>query len=588
MTEAMPQALPDRGPVVEVDHRTRMRILFAILMTLFLSALDQTIVGTALPRIVTDLGGNELYTWVVTIYLLTATISGPIYGKLSDQFGRRPLLMFGVGLFLVGSALCGMASDMTQLIVFRGLQGLGAGSIFPIALAVIGDLFTPRERGKYQGLFGAVFGLSALIGPALGGLITDTIGWGWVFFVNLPIGVVALAIVWRLLPAVRLEGVTRKVDYLGAFVFTLALVPILVGFTNKQSLEWTDPWVGGLIVAGLLIGVVFLWIESRAAEPIVPLGLFRDRTYSATQVATFLASFGFFGAIVFLPRWFQVVNGSSATESGYQILPLLAGLIISSIVSGAIVSRTGRSKGLVLVALGLMAVGSYLFTQLHRDTPTPLLWAWMFILGAGIGPTLSVFTLVIQNAVPTDKLGVATSNLTLFRQVGGTVGLAIAGTVFGSTLTTEAPRQIEGRLLAAGVPPDQVERFGSGVAGASFDQDEIAGVGDLGARLLEQVPEQFRAFVEPLIPTIVAGIHEAFSLGIAQTFWLGVGASLLAVAASLVIRDVPLRGRVDTRESGELAGTATAPPAGERQPLLATEPAATGPARDATPRGEPA
>src|SRR5688572_19363355 len=254
---ATPAAAAPSGPNISIDPRARLEILFAILLGLFLSALDQTIVGTALPRVVTDLGGNELYTWVVTIYLLTATITGPIYGKLSDQFGRRNLLMIGIGLFLAGSALSGLSQDMFQLILFRGIQGLGAGALFPISLAVIGDLFTPAERGKYQGLFGAVFGVSALIGPALGGFLTDQISWHWVFFVNLPVGAVALAIIWRLMPAHQRSGVTRKVDWVGVFVFTLALVPILVGLTNKQALDWLDPWVGGLLVVGLALLALF-------------------------------------------------------------------------------------------------------------------------------------------------------------------------------------------------------------------------------------------------------------------------------------------------------------------------------------------
>ena len=394
----------------------------------------------------TDLHGNDLYTWVVTIYLLTSTITGPIYGKLSDQFGRKRLLMFGITLFLVGSALSGLSQSMGQLIIFRGIQGLGAGAIFPIALAVIGDLFTPAERGKYQGLFGAVFGISALIGPALGGFLTDNVGWHWIFFVNLPIGAVALVIIWRLLPPLHTAGVSRKIDYLGVAVFTAALVPILIGLTNKQTLEWTDPWVGGLIVLGLLLGVVFVWVESRATEPIVPLGLFRNRTYSVSMVAVFLAGFGFFGAIIFVPRWFQVVLGSSATESGYQILPLLAGLIISSVVSGQIISRTGRYKWLTVGSLVILGIGMLLMTQLRADTPPPTLWVWQFIAGLGIGPTLAVFTIIVQNAVPWQQLGVATSNLTFFRQIGGTVGLAIAGTIFGSTFRSEAPVQIGNQL----------------------------------------------------------------------------------------------------------------------------------------------
>ncbi|MEO6351159.1 MAG: MDR family MFS transporter, partial [Candidatus Limnocylindrales bacterium] len=452
---------PPTGTNLRMSPRARAEILFAILLGLFLSALDQTIVGTALPTVVTDLKGNELYTWVVTIYLLTSTITGPIYGKLSDQFGRRNLLMIGIGLFLIGSFLSGLSQDMFQLILFRGIQGLGAGALFPISLAVIGDLFTPSERGKYQGLFGAVFGLSAIIGPALGGFLTDQISWHWVFFVNLPVGAVALAIIWRLLPAHQASGVTRKVDLLGVFVFTLALVPILIGLTNKQALEWTDPWVGGLIVLGLVLLGVFVWIESRAKEPIMPLGLFRNRTYSISIIAAFFASFGFFGAIIFLPRWYQVVNGSSATESGYQLLPLLAGLIIASIISGQIVSRTGRYKWMTVAALITLTTALFLLTNLRADTPPPVLYIWQFIAGVGIGPTMAVFTIIVQNSVPWQMLGAATSNLTFFRQIGGTVGLAIAGTVFGSTLRNEAPRQIGAELVKAGVPPEQVAQLGT-------------------------------------------------------------------------------------------------------------------------------
>ena len=530
--------------IIHVDPRTRAEILIAILLALFLSALDQTIVGTALPRIVTDLSGNELYTWVVTIYLLTSTITGPVYGKLSDQFGRRNLLMIGVGLFLLGSFLSGLSQDMVQLIVFRGIQGLGAGAIFPIALAVIGDLFSPSERGKYQGLFGAVFGLSALIGPALGGFLTDQVSWHWVFFVNLPVGAVALAIIWRLLPAHARTGVTRSVDYLGVFVFTLALVPILVGLTNKQTLEWSDPWVGGLIVVGLLLVAVFVWVEARAKEPIVPLDLFRNRTYSASLAAAFLASFGFFGAIIFLPRWYQVVNGSSATESGYQLLPLLAGMISASVISGQIVSRTGRYKWLTVGALATLTVAFYLLTNLRADTPPPVLWAWQFIAGIGIGPTLAVFTIIVQNAVPWQKLGAATSNLTFFRQIGGTVGLALAGTIFGSTLQTEAPRQVAAELLKASVPQAQLDQLAPQLTSSAFRLDDISAVGDMGARILASVSDQVRPLVEPLIPNIVQGIHVAFSLAIADTMWLSLAATLVAAAAALTLREVPLRSTV--------------------------------------------
>src|SRR5688572_25845194 len=497
----MTQPPHDDAPV-HVDQRARMEILGAILLTIFLSALDQTVVGTALPRIVTDLSGNQLYVWVVTIYLLTATVTGPIYGKLSDQFGRRPMLMIGVGLFLIGSLLCGLSQEMWQLIVFRGIQGMGAGAIFPIALAVIGDLFTPRERGKYQGLFGAVFALASILGPALGGFLTDTISWHWVFLVNLPLGIVALAVLWRLLPAIRHPESVRSIDYLGAAVFAAALVPLLIGLTNKQFGEWTDPQVGGLIAVGLLLSAVFVWVESQAAEPILPLELFRNRTVTGSIIATFLITFGFFGAIIFIPRWFQFVLGSSATESGYQMLPLMVGVIGSSIGSGLIVARTGRYKWMTVGAVATSVIGLFLLTGIRADTPVTLVWLWMFIAGLGIGPSFAIFTTVVQSAVAPRMLGAATSSLTFFRQVGGSVGLAIAGTIFGSSFATEVPRE----LASHGVPQPIIDGF-SAAGGSS--QADLTNVGvDLGQQILASVQEQARPAVEPFIGQIVDAIHQ--------------------------------------------------------------------------------
>ena len=516
----------DRAPI-ELPHNVRMEILGAVLLGIFLSALDQTIVGTALPVIVSDLGGNSVYVWAFTAYLLTATVSGPLYGKLSDIFGRRPIFIIGVSIFLVGSLLSGISQEMWQFLAFRGLQGLGAGALFPIALAIIGDIFSPSERGKYQGYFGAVFGVSFLIGPAIGGILTDTVGWHWIFFVNIPIGLVVLVIIWRTLPTRIASDADRHIDYLGAALLVAALVPVLIGFTNKQFGEWTDPEVGGLIALGLAIAVAFVWAESRAHEPIVPLGLFRMRTFTVSVMSMFLAAMGFFAAVVFLPRWFQVVSGSSATESGYQILPMLFGLIVSAIAAGQIVARTGRYKSLIVGAVVLMAVGLFLMTNLRPDTPMPLLWLWMLVAGLGVGPTFAVFTLAVQNAVPVRELGTATSSLTLFQQVGGTVGLAITGTLFGSTMLDEVPKQ----LVAAGVPPQFADQFSG--AGANFDN--LTSVGDLGASILAGVPDQARPFVEPLIPAIVDGIHTAFSIATASTFVVGIVTALLAAVLILVV-----------------------------------------------------
>jgi EmrB/QacA subfamily drug resistance transporter len=536
----------EEDPALGLPSRAKMKILFAVMLGLFLGALDQTIVAVALPRIVTDLQGNDLYVWVVTIYLLTSTISVPFWGKGSDLYGRKPIFMLGIGIFLVGSALSGLSQTMPQLIAFRGLQGIGAGSLFPVALAVIGDLFTPAERGKYQGFFGAVFGVAFIIGPALGGLITDTFSWHWIFYVNIPIGLVSLYLIGRLLPTVRITLAARNFDLLGGALFTVAMAFLLVGLTNKgftnattHSLNsWTDASVGGFMLVALVGIVLFVLAEARAREPIIPLGLFRIWTYSSSMIATFFASFAFFGSIIFLPRWFQFVEGYSATASGYAALPLLAGLIGSSIISGQIVARTGRYKWLSVVSLAIMGLGAMLMTQLTAATPLPVLWVWMFVTGVGLGPTLTVFTIIVQNAVPFHELGVATSSLTFFRQIGGTIALAIAGTMFETAFSD----QLVPQMHAAGVPAPVVAGIQQASASGGFDLNQVSGVGlDLGKAILAAVPQQAQATIAPFIPNIASGIYGAFSAAIAQTFTIGIVAAVIAVVVAATMHEHPLR-----------------------------------------------
>ena len=524
-------------PALGLSHRQKMEVLFAVMLGLFLGALDQTIVSPALPTIATELTGNELYVWSITIYLLTSTISVPFWGKLSDLYGRKPIFMIGIVIFLIGSALSGLSQNMAMLILFRGIQGIGAGSLFPVALAIIGDMFTPAERGKYQGLFGAVFGVAFVIGPLVGGFLTEQVSWHWIFYVNIPIGLVALFVISRLLPNVKAAHATRNFDILGGAIFTVAISLLLVGLTNKQFGEWTDPTVGGFILAGLVGTVLFILAEARAREPIIPLGMFRNRTYTSSMVSTFFASFAFFAAIIFLPRWFQFVHGFTPTDSGLAALPLMVGLIFSSIVSGLLVARTGRYKWLVVGAIVVMAIATALMTQLTADTPLLIVWGWMFLAGLGVGPTFSVFTIIVQNAVPFHQLGVATSNLTFFRQIGGSVALAIVGTIFGSTFL----EQMSPQLTAAGVPAPVVAGFGQASASGAIDFNALTGTGDLGAAILAGIPEAFRGAVEPFIENIVAGIHQAFSLAVAQTFWIGVAAAIVAAVAAMFMIEHPLR-----------------------------------------------
>ena len=534
MTADAPAAEQPQSPVnhdvapIQLPHRQRIEILIAVLLGIFLAALDQTIVGTALPVIVSELQGNDVYVWAFTAYLLTATISGPIYGKLSDIFGRRIIFTIGVSIFLIGSVLCSLSQEMWQFIVFRGIQGLGAGALFPVALAVIGDIFAPSERGRYQGFFGAVFGVSTLVGPALGGLITDNFGWHWIFLVNVPIGLVVLVVIWRTLPTRIASDVDRHIDYLGASVLAFALVPLLIGFTNKQFGEWTDLDVGGLIALGLLLIPVFVFVESRAKEPILPLPAVRHPRLHRQRDGLLPGGHGLLRGGR-LPA--ALVPGGERKLRDRVRLPDPAAVCWASscraIATGQIVSATKRYKALTVTALLVTALGLFLLTNIRPDTPEPMLWLWMAITGLGIGPTFAVFTLVVQNAAPVRFLGTATSSLTLFQQVGGTIGLAIAGTIFGSVVLEEVPK----RMVEAGVP----EQFAGQASGGSDFLNSISQVGDLGAAILAQVPDQFKSVVEPLIPAMVNAIHQSISIATGATFVLGIVTALLAALVVLIV-----------------------------------------------------
>ncbi len=525
----MPGTAQEGDVAIHVGSRERFEILFAVLLGLFLSALDQTIVGPVLPRIVTDLNGASLYTWVVTAYLLTSTVTIPIYGKLSDLYGRRPLLMAGIVLFLAGSALSGLSQTMNELIAFRAIQGLGAGALFPISLAVIGDLFSPAERGKYQGLFGAVFGVAFLVGPFLGGFLTDNISWHWVFYVNVPIGIVSLYFIWHLLPTVRREGSRFDLDLPGVVTLTLAIVPILIALTIAENGDWTAPGVLGGFVVGVVFLVAFVVAEMRAEDPVIPLGLFRNRTFTVSSIATFLATFGFATAIIFLPLWFQVVQNATSTASGYDLFPFLLGLIVSSIVSGQYVSRTGHYRWLLVASMALLAVGLGLFTGLRADTPTTTMWLWMIVAGVGVGPMMAVFTLIVQNAVSLDLLGTATSDLTLMRQIGTSFGLTIAFTLFENNLTWSLLRAqiVRAGAPAAYVPPTAPPSFNIG--------QELTSVGGTSAtQFLDRIPAALQ-------PAFLDGFHQAFSIALANAMWVGVGAAIIAAASAILLHELPLQ-----------------------------------------------
>lgn len=436
----------------------------ALLLGMLLAALDQTIVSTALPTIVSELGGMEHLSWVVTAYLLASTAATPLWGKLGDQYGRKRLFQTAIVIFLIGSALCGMAQNMPQLIAFRALQGLGGGGLMVLSMAIVGDLVPPRDRGRYQGLFGAVFGATSVLGPLLGGVFTEHLSWRWVFYVNLPVGVVALAVIATVLHIPR-KSTKHVIDYLGTFLIAaVATCLVLVASLGGTTWDWASPQIVGLAVLGVLLAVAFVAVERRAAEPVLPLKLFRIRTFTLSAVISFIVGFAMFGAMTYLPTFLQVVQGVSPTLSGVHMLPMVAGLLLASTASGQIVSRTGRWKVFPVAGTGVTTLGLLLLHRLDEHSSTGAMSACFFVFGLGLGLVMQVLVLIVQNAVGYEDLGVATSGATFFRSIGASFGVAIFGTIFSGRLGDKLTDAFEGVRLPSGVSVDGLESDPRGIA----------------------------------------------------------------------------------------------------------------------------
>jgi len=427
------------------ESAPRVRVIFsALILVILLASLDQTIVSTALPTIVGDLGGLSHLSWVVTSYLLASTVTGPVYGKLGDQYGRKRVLQIAIVIFLVGSALCGIAQNMTELIAFRGLQGLGAGGLLVTTIAVVGDIIPPRERGRYQGIFGAVFGVSTVIGPLLGGFFVDNLSWRWIFYVNLPIGAVSLFVIAAAFN-VRAERVDHTVDYLGAVLLAGSLSSIVL-FTSLggNTYAWASAPIIIMAVLGAVLLVAFCFAEQRAVEPILPLALFRNRIFTVTSAIGFIIGLALFGSVTYLPLFLQIVRSKSPTASGLQLTPMMGGLLITSVVSGQLISRFGRYRPFPIAGTALVTVAMVLLTGLNIHSTTLSTSLYMVVLGLGLGMVMQVLVIAVQNADDYKYLGVATSGSVLFRQVGGSIGIAIFGAIFANRLKTN---------LAHSLPP---------------------------------------------------------------------------------------------------------------------------------------
>lgn len=500
----------------ERSHAEIMVVVVALMLAMLLSALDQTIVSTALPRIASDLNGLNKLSWVVTAYLITSAVVTPLYGKISDQLGRKKIFQVAIVIFLIGSALCGLSQNMDQLIFFRGLQGIGAGGLMALVFAIIGDIIPPRQRGRYQGYFGGVWALSSIAGPLLGGLFTDHLSWRWIFYINLPFGLIALsAISARLHLPVR--KIQHRIDFPGAVLLAGSVVSLLlVTVLGGATYAWTSAPIYALAGGGALLALLFVLWEMRAKEPIIPLRLFKNDIFTVSSALSFLSGAAMFGAMTFIPEYQQIVRGYSATKSGLLMLPMVAGLMMAMIPSGRLISKIGRYRLFPIIGTGVTALGMWLFSHISLTTSQLMLSVWMVVLGLGIGSYMQVMTLAVQNSVDRKDMGAATSVVTFFRSMGASFGTAIFGAILTARLT---------HYLIADLPAS------------------------VSSHISTKSLQQSTASMAHIPVNILHDILVAFSSAFHDVFLVTVPFAVLTFIVSFFLRETPLK--TSTKETAE-------------------------------------
>lgn len=515
--------------VQTITPRTRFIVLGATMLGMLLSALDQTVVGTAMPRIIADLNGTNLYSWVFTAYMLTSTTAVPIVGKLSDMYGRKLFLLIGIAIFLAGSALSGTSTTMVQLIAFRAVQGVGGGFIFSGAFAIIGDLFAPAERGKYAGLMSGVFGLASIIGPLVGGFITDNLNWRWVFYVNLPLGLFALLLLFLILPPMHSGRTNQRVDFLGAVVLIASISPMLLGFSwAGVDYPWGSPQVIGSLSLAAVMLCVFVLVELRVAEPIIPLSLFRTPVFAVVFVVTALTGAGMFINSVLIPLFMQGVLGASATNSGLVLMPMTFGIVAGSTLGGQLVSRTGRYRFIIAGGIAIAVAGVYLLSTMTPSTSRMQASSYMFVVGFGLGFTMPTLVIAVQNAFSFEVLGTVTSMITFARSVGGTIGIA----VFTSLMTSRLSGEVDARM-PADVPAAAPAKLMDALRNPRILLNEGA---------LSQIRSFFDGIGRPeLFDEAIGALKAGLAVAITDVFFLAMFVVIAAFLIALILPEHPLR-----------------------------------------------